>query len=127
VGRRAVRGEEAVPTGSRLVGAERRGGAAIAPLTSRQRAHLRALAHRLKPIAHLGADGVSDAFLTGLEEAFRTRELLKVKVLEGAPLSATAAADEIGGRLSDVHIPQVIGRTIVLYRPSPDTPQIQLP
>ncbi|NIP78749.1 MAG: hypothetical protein GWM90_05915, partial [Gemmatimonadetes bacterium] len=33
----------------------------ITELTSRQRAHLRSLAHHLKPILHVGADGVTDA------------------------------------------------------------------
>lgn len=70
---------------------------------------------------------MSDPFITSLEEAFHNRELLKVKVLEGAPLDARAAADEIGRRLPGVHVPQVIGRTIVLYRPDPDEPVIRLP
>lgn len=97
-------------------------------LTSKQRAHLRTLAHHLKPVIHVGNDGVTDAVLASVEEAFNTRELLKVKVLEGAPhdVGATARMLEDGTR-DDVHIPQVIGRTIVLYRPHPEEPEIRLP
>jgi RNA-binding protein len=75
----------------------------------------------------VGTDGVSDAFLANLEDAFNTRELLKVKVQEGAPVDARTAADEITARVEGVQVPQVIGRTVVLYRPDPEAPEIRLP
>jgi RNA-binding protein len=65
--------------------------------------------------------------MDALAEAFNTRELLKVKVLEGAPVDARTAADEITRQNPHVQVPQVIGRTIVLYHPSPDNPEIRLP
>jgi RNA-binding protein len=99
----------------------------MAELTSKQRAHLRSLANHLKPILQVGAEGVSDAFLGSLAEAFRTRELLKAKVLEGAPEGARETADAIVERLPGVHVAQTIGRTIVLYRRHPEKPEIQLP
>ncbi|MSR35300.1 MAG: ribosome assembly RNA-binding protein YhbY [Gemmatimonadetes bacterium] len=96
-------------------------------LTSKQRAHLRSLAHHLKPILQVGNEGVSEAFLRSLEEALRTRELLKVKVLESAPEEARATGDAIVQGLADVHVPQTIGRTLVLYRRHPEKPEIRLP
>jgi len=96
-------------------------------LTSKQRAHLRSLAHHLKPIVHVGSDGVTDALLQTVEEAFNTRELLKVKVLEGAPQGPRETADRIVAALEGVHVPQTIGRTVVLYRPHPEEPEIVLP
>ena len=96
-------------------------------LTSKQRAYLRSLAHPLKPILQVGAEGVSESLLQAVLEAFNTRELLKIKVLEGAPEKARATADRIVEALEDVHVPQTIGRTIVLYRPFPDDPEIVLP
>jgi len=96
-------------------------------LTSKQRAHLRSLAHHLKPIVQVGADGVSDALLKTVREAFNTRELLKVKVLEGAPEGARETGDRIVAALEDVHVAQTIGRTVVLYRPDPEEPEIRLP
>jgi RNA-binding protein len=75
----------------------------------------------------VGGDGITDAFMASLGEAFSTRELLKVKVLEGAPLDARAAAAEIAARLAGVEVAQVIGRTIVLYKPFDEDPQIRLP
>lgn len=96
-------------------------------LTSKQRAHLRSLAHSLKPVVHIGAEGLSDAAVQSVREAFNTRELLKVKVLEGAPESAWDTADALVARLAGVHVAQTIGRTIVLYRRHPEKPEIRLP
>lgn len=96
-------------------------------LTSKQRAHLRSLAHHLDPVVRVGAEGLTEAVLRSVEEAFNTRELLKIKVLEAAPASARSTADEIVRRLDGVHVSQTIGRTVVLYRPFPDGPEIRLP
>ena len=101
--------------------------APIASLTSKQRAHLRSLAHHLKPILQIGNDGVTDAVARSVEEAFNTRELLKVKVLDGAPEEPREAGDALMEALEDVHVVQTIGRTIVLYRPFPEEPEIRLP
>lgn len=96
-------------------------------LTSKQRAHLRSLAHHLKPILQVGADGISDAFLRELDTAFNTRELMKVKVLQTAPLDVDEAADAVRDGLRDVHVVQTVGHTMVLYRRFPEDPEIELP
>jgi RNA-binding protein len=75
----------------------------------------------------VGGEGVTEAVVGALTDAFNTRELVKVKVAEGAPIDAREAADELAGRVADVHVAQVIGRTIVVYRPFPEDPEIQLP
>jgi RNA-binding protein len=96
-------------------------------LTSKQRAHLRSLANRLKPMVHVGAEGVTDSILVTVEESFANRELIKVKILESAPHDARFIADHIAASLEDVHVAQTIGRTVVLYRPHPKKPEIRLP
>jgi RNA-binding protein len=96
-------------------------------LSPKQRAHLRSLAHHLKPILHVGKEGVSDSAVTAVETAFNTRELLKVKVTDGAPLPAREAGDEIAARIEGAHHVQTIGRTVVLYREHPQAPEIKLP
>lgn len=96
-------------------------------LTSKQRAHLRSLAHHLKPVVQVGAGGLTDAAVQGILEAFNTRELLKVKVLESSPESAWETGDAISARLDGVHVAQTIGRTVVLYRRHPEKPEIRLP
>ncbi len=62
-----------------------------------------------------------------IRDALNTRELLKVKVLDGAPVDAREAADELMRKIDGAHVPQVIGRTVVLYRQHPESPQIRLP
>lgn len=96
-------------------------------LTSKQRAHLRGLAHPLKPVAHVGKEGVTTAALRSLRQAFATRELVKVRVLEAAPASPRDAAAALAAGVEGAAVVQVVGRTATLYRPDPDDPQIHLP
>jgi RNA-binding protein len=96
-------------------------------LTAKQRAHLRSLAHRLKPILHVGKEGVTDTVLESVSTGFNTRELMKVKVLEAAPESARDIGETIASEFSDIAVVQVIGRTLVLYRRHPEKPEITLP
>lgn len=105
----------------------RAGKETIATLTSKQRAHLRSLAHHLKPILHVGTDGVTDSVVESVREAFNTRELLKLKVHESAPIEVDEAAADIAGRIDGAVVAQTIGRTMVLYRPFPEDPEIRLP
>lgn len=96
-------------------------------ITSKQRAHLRKLAHRLKPVVHVGSDGITEGLITSVEDAFNTRELLKIKLQESAPVAVRDAAREISEKIDGSHPVQTIGRTIVMYRADPDDPQIKLP
>lgn len=97
------------------------------PLTSKQRAFLRAQAHGLKPVVHIGSGGVSEAALQSLRDAFNTREILKVRVQEGAPDDVRATAETIREALAGVEVAQTIGRVMVLYRPFPDGAVLKLP
>lgn len=97
------------------------------PLNSRQRAFLRSLAHHLKPIAHVGSGGLTEAALQSILDAFNTRELLKVKVLEASPRGARETGEAIAASLDGVRLVQTIGRIAVLYRPHPEEPEIRLP
>lgn len=99
----------------------------MTPLTSKQRAHLRSLANPLKPVVQIGAGGLAESAIQGIREAFNTRELLKVKVLETAPQGARETGEAIAARLDGVHVAQTIGRTLVLYRRHPEKPEIRLP
>jgi RNA-binding protein len=96
-------------------------------LTAKQRAYLRSIAHHLKPILHVGKEGVTGTVLDSVRTAFNTRELLKVKVLEAAPKTAHEIGRSIADQVDDVAVVQVIGRTIVLYRRHPEKPEIELP
>lgn len=94
------------------------------PLTSKQRAELRRLAHGLKPVVIVGNEGVTDAVVRSVGDAFNTRELLKVKSLESAPAPIREIANAIAEAVGDAQTVQTIGRTAVLYRPDPDEPTL---
>lgn len=99
----------------------------MATLNAKQRMKLKSLAHHLKPILHIGKEGVTKATLNQVEAAFNTRELLKIKVQDSAPETADESGAIIVAGLAGVHLVQVIGRTIVLYRRHPQKPEIELP
>ena len=95
-------------------------------MTGKQRRALRALAHSLKPLLQLGKNGLSDQFLEQLNTALLQHELIKLKVLENAPNTPRESAKILEAQ-PELDVIQVIGRTIVLYRPHPEDPQIILP
>jgi RNA-binding protein len=96
-------------------------------ITPKQRAHLKSLAHHLKPVVYVGKEGVQDSTIRSVEEALNTRELIKVKVLEAAPHDVRETAAELGGRVEGAEVVQTIGRVAVIYRRHPEKPEIQLP
>ncbi len=99
----------------------------IEALTSKQRSYLKRLAHELKPVLQIGKGGVTDSTVDAVRDALSTRELMKVKVLDIAPAGALETGDALVRSLGDTHLVQVIGRTLILFRPDPDQPEIRLP
>jgi RNA-binding protein len=89
------------------------------PMSSRERAELRAEAHHLTPLVHVGQQGLSPAVIQSLEDALRARELVKVQLgrtVEAKPKDAAAAL----GLATGAAVIQVIGRTATLYRRNPE-------
>lgn len=101
------------------------GDLAIDRLTSKQRAHLRALAHDLDPVVRIGKEGFTQSVKEAIVEAFNTRELLKIRVLDASPKGVHGIANALD--LDDVQVVQIIGHVAILYRPDPETPEIELP
>lgn len=58
--------------------------------------------------------------LQAVSEAFNTRELLKVKVLDSAPEDARTTGSALAAGIQGAQLVQVIGRTVILYRPRPE-------
>lgn len=92
-------------------------------LTPKERARLRSEAQRLKPIHHVGREGITEAVMRALTDAFNQRELIKVKVHEASPHAAREAGAIFAERMDGVEHVQTIGRTVVLFRPRPPDPQ----
>ena len=93
-------------------------------LDSAQRRHLRGLAHPLKPIVFVGEAGISPAVISALDEALTQHELVKVRLRQ--PDNKKEAAQQLALASSSA-LCGVVGHTVVLYRPSPEEPKIQLP
>ena len=96
-------------------------------ITPKQRAHLKSLAHHLKPVVYVGKEGVSESAVRSVEEALNTRELIKVRVQEAAPVDVREAGAELERRVEGSALVQTIGRVAVLYRRHPEKPEIELP
>jgi RNA-binding protein len=92
------------------------------PLTGKQKRVLRSLGQLLDPVIHLGKEGVSEAAVAATEDAFRRRELLKVRVLKNAPDAADALAQALAGATGS-ELAGRVGQTVLLYRPNPELPE----
>ena len=88
-------------------------------LSSKERAELRAQAHHLQVLVHVGHQGATDAVKQTLDEAFTTRELVKVQFSKNADVKAKDAANDLAAAV-DAEIVQAIGRTATLYRYNPE-------
>ena len=88
-------------------------------LSSRERAELRAKAHHLPVTVHVGHQGLTPTLRGALDDALRTKELVKVQFSKNADVKAKDAANELA-RMVDAEVVQVIGRTAALYRENPD-------
>jgi len=88
-------------------------------LSSKERAELRAEAHHLSAIVHIGHHGLTDALRQTLDDALRTHELVKVALTKSTDISAKDAARQLAEELG-ADVVQTIGRTCTLYRENPD-------
>jgi putative YhbY family RNA-binding protein len=88
-------------------------------LTPRQRAGLKARAHAVEPVVHIGQAGASAAVIAEVDRALTAHGLIKVKLV-GAD---RGARDELTGILctgTDAVAVQQVGRVLTLWRPRPD-------
>lgn len=94
-------------------------------MTSRQRAYLRSLASTIQPIYQVGKSIVTPELTAGIDEALESRELIKINVLKNCMDTPMNVANIIAERTHS-EVVQVIGKKIVLYRPSKTNPKIEL-
>jgi RNA-binding protein len=89
------------------------------PLSSKERAELRAEAHHLSAGVHVGHQGITSALVQALDEALRTRELVKVQLSKNADETPKALANRLAKEVG-AEVVQVIGRTATFYRENPE-------
>lgn len=86
---------------------------------------LKAAAQLLKPLLLVGRAGVTPAFIAALDEALRTRELVKIRFSEHKTEKKTLApalAEATHSRLV-----MQVGHVAVFYRPRPPAPASAAP
>lgn len=95
-------------------------------LKQSQKRHLKALAHPLKPVVIVGANGASAAVLEEIRLALEHHELIKVRVNAGDREDREALIavilDATGGELV-----QRIGHIAAIFRRNSEKPRITLP
>jgi RNA-binding protein len=96
-------------------------------LTAKQKQHLRALAHPLKPLVQIGAKGIQDSLVQQINEQLVAHELIKVRFnTESSVEPADAVVADLVTRTRS-QLVQSSGRILVLYRRHPEKPKIELP
>ncbi len=95
-------------------------------MRGKDRAALRAEAHHLDVVVHVGQHGITPTLLESVDDVLRTRELIKAQVAKGGELSAREAAEQVAPQVG-AEIIQVIGRTFTLYRENPELKRGELP
>ena len=94
-------------------------------LTTKQKQFLKGLAHDKKPVVQLGNNGLTEGVVAEIENALGHHELIKVKIPTDDRDEKQLIADAIVRETHSNKI-QIIGHTLVLYKPS-DEPKIILP
>ena len=90
-------------------------------LTARERAHLKARAHALEPLVHVGTVGLSDAVVAEVDRALTAHELIKVRVAAADRDEREALCEALTARTEAASV-QRVGKVLVLWRPRPDQP-----
>lgn len=86
-------------------------------LSGKQKRFLRSMTQTMNATFQVGKDGVSKNMIIAISDGLEAHELLKIKVLDNCMQDLNAVAlDLSAGTKSE--IVQIIGHTIILYRPS---------
>lgn len=84
-------------------------------LTKQHRRALIKQAHHLKPELNVGKEGCGERFVQSLIEAFNSKELLKIKLLDNSPEDRASMCAKLEA-LEEIELVQNIGLTFILYK-----------
>ena len=88
-------------------------------MKGQERAELRAEAHHLSPTVHVGQHGLTPSVIGSLDDALRTRELVKIKLGNKDDVKPKDVANSLALATNSAVV-QVIGRTATLFRDNPE-------
>lgn len=95
-------------------------------LNSKQKRHLRALAHPLAPVVIIGDKGLTPEVIRAVVEALEAHELIKVRVAGADRDEVREAGDGLVAG-SGAELVQILGKVVTLYKGRAKKPDIQLP
>lgn len=95
-------------------------------LKGKQRAYLRSIANTLKPITQIGKDGITESFLEQLDGMLKSREIVKITILENAGLDTKETANAVCEALRAEFV-QAIGFKFTIYKRNNEEPKIIFP
>ncbi|MFN7979748.1 MAG: ribosome assembly RNA-binding protein YhbY [Vicinamibacterales bacterium] len=87
-------------------------------LTARERAALKARAHSMEPVVHVGHGGLTDAVIAEIDRNLTAHELIKVRAGAAERDDRQTILDAISAR-TDAAVVQTVGKVMVLWRPRP--------
>lgn len=87
-------------------------------LTPRQRQFLKAQAHHLKPVLHIGKAGVTEALIQELDQVLDALELMKIKLNQNTFEDETTVVEVLERRVEGLQHVWTIGHTLLIFRPS---------
>ncbi|NOK59874.1 MAG: ribosome assembly RNA-binding protein YhbY [Chloroflexi bacterium AL-W] len=93
-------------------------------LTSAQRQHLRRLAHHLKPVVHVGKQGLTNNIYATLDRELSAHELIKIKFVDFQDQKKTMVDELV--QESQSELIGIIGNIAILYRQHTDIGQRQV-
>ncbi|WP_371189295.1 ribosome assembly RNA-binding protein YhbY [Thalassotalea maritima] len=94
-------------------------------LSKKQITYLKGLAHNLKPVVLLGANGLTEGVIAEIDAALNHHELIKVKIPTDDREVKQLIVDAIVRETNAVKV-QTIGKTLIIYRQS-DEKKIDIP
>ncbi len=92
-------------------------------LTARERAHLKARAHALEPVVHIGHGGVTDAVVAEVNRSLVAHELIKVRAGGPDRDERKAFFATVCARTGATSV-QTVGKVMVLWRPNVEEPAL---
>jgi RNA-binding protein len=87
-------------------------------LTTRQRQFLKGLAHSMNPIVQIGKEGLTPRIIETVENELAHHELIKIKIGSNSGLDKSDTSERVANESGSALV-QLIGKTIVLYKPNP--------
>lgn len=93
-------------------------------ITKKQIQFLRGKAHTLPALVQIGKEGLTENLFKALETELLHHELIKVRIGTNSSVDKNDAAERLPTTTGSTLV-QMIGKTLILYRPNPKLPATQ--